>query len=227
MATLPQAMPLDPAGLRAALAGGAHLIDGRRREAFAEAHIRGALNVELDEQFASYVGWVVPWNAPLAFVLPDPQDDALQEALSHVRAIGYDRVVGYLPGGIDAWMDAGHEVTSYPTAAVDELCDTLPGGGAHVLDVRQPTEWAQGIIPGSRTIFLADLPDRMGSVAPEGQTWISCRTGHRSAIAASLLHGAGYDVRLVTPDGVPDVLERCPPRRVPGGGAPSRPPRSR
>jgi hydroxyacylglutathione hydrolase len=135
--------------------------------------------------------------------------------------------VGHLAGGLGAWEADGRQVASYPTATVDELCAELPGGAPHVLDVRQPNEWAQGIIAGSQTIFVADLPGRMDGVSTDGRTWIACRTGHRSAIAASLLDGAGHDVRLVTPDGVADVLERCPPVGGARWRVASRPPRSR
>jgi glyoxylase-like metal-dependent hydrolase (beta-lactamase superfamily II)/rhodanese-related sulfurtransferase len=211
MAELIPPEAFGPAELERAVAAGAYLVDGRPRHDFARAHIMGALNVELDEQFASYVGWLVPWNAPLALVLPDPQQDALVEALGQVRAIGFDSVIGHLAGGVAAWEAEGREVASYPTATIDELCVALHEGAAQVLDVRQPNEWADGIIPGSRTIFVADLPDRMEDVSGDGRTWITCRTGHRSAIAASLLDGAGHDVALVTPDGVPNVLERCAP----------------
>jgi hydroxyacylglutathione hydrolase len=214
---------LDPTGLEAAVAAGAHLVDGRQREAFAKAHIRGALNIELDEQFASYVGWLVPWDAPLALVLPEPREEALAEALGQVRAIGYDRVVGHLAGGIGAWEAEGRAIASFPTVTIDDLCAAIPDRAPQVLDVRQPNEWAGGIIPGSRTIFVADLPGRIDGMSRDGPTWIACRSGHRSAIAASLLDGAGYDVRLVTPDGVPDLLERCPPGGAPDGRQPSGP----
>jgi hydroxyacylglutathione hydrolase len=38
--------------------------------------------------------------------------------------------------------------------------------------------------------------------------WTVCATGHRAAMAASLLDRAGVPVRLVTPGGVSDVLAR-------------------
>jgi len=38
--------------------------------------------------------------------------------------------------------------------------------------------------------------------------WAVCATGHRAAMAASLLDRVGVPVRLVTPGGVPNVLAR-------------------
>ena len=69
---------LDPAAFARAIAAGAHVVDGRPRGEFAAGHLPGALNVELDDSFASYVGWFVPFGAELALVLPDPLDDSLR-----------------------------------------------------------------------------------------------------------------------------------------------------
>ncbi len=203
---------MDPPALERALAEGVRLVDGRDRLAFADAHISGSLNVELDEQFATYLGWLVPWNTPVAFVLPEPEDEGLTEALVQAHRIGFDRVVGHLAGGVDAWASSGRPVASYPTAGVADLRDALRREvmTPTIIDVRQPSEWADGTVRGSRTIFVADLAERFAhrgdGAAPGPEAWVICRTGHRAAMAASLLDGAGERVRLVTPGGVPDLL---------------------
>src|SRR5207244_2189195 len=81
---------------------GAWVIDGRWRVPFARAHVPGSLNVELDDTFGSYVGWVVPFGAPLALVLPDPEKESLHEAVTQLSRIGFERIEGYLDGGLDA-----------------------------------------------------------------------------------------------------------------------------
>jgi rhodanese-related sulfurtransferase len=203
---------LDPAQVERAVAQGARLVDGRDRAAFAAAHIRGSTNVELDEQFATYVGWVLPWNSPIVLVLPDPELEARTEALTQLRGIGFDRVIGHAAGGVEAWHESGRETQAYPTASIDDLCAAVsgdPGKTPAVLDVRQPPEWADGMIPGSRTIFVGDLPERLAEVPSDREVWVTCKTGHRAAIAGSILDGSGIGVRLVTPGGVPDWLLRC------------------
>ena len=79
LSSLGPPVALHPTDVESAVASGATLVDGRSRVEFAGSHVPGSLNVELDEQFASYVGWLVPWNAPLVFVLPDPAGEALVE----------------------------------------------------------------------------------------------------------------------------------------------------
>jgi hydroxyacylglutathione hydrolase len=182
------------------LTAGAWIVDARDRWAFAGAHLPGSINVELDDSFASFVGSVVPFRVPLLLLLPEPA--AAGEAVHQLLRIGYDTVAGCLAGGVDAWVEAGGAVASYPARGIDELDSADPGDV--VLDVRQPAERAAGAIPGSRHIVLGDLPQRMGEL-PRGRTvWTVCRSGHRAAIAASLLDRAGIAVTVVARGGVPD-----------------------
>ncbi len=192
---------LTPDGLEAAsaAAGGATIVDGRGRDAFAAGHIPGSLNIELNESFASYVGWLVPFGHPIALVLPDPADQALEEATTQLLRIGYERVLGWLEGGVEAWAAAGRELASYPITTMEAVS---AGREPLLLDVRQPHEWRDdGAIPGSQRIFVADLPARLAEVPADQPVTVLCRSGARAAIAASVLDAAGRDVRLVARGG--------------------------
>jgi hydroxyacylglutathione hydrolase len=199
---------------------GAWVIDARDRRAFASAHVPGSINVELDEMFATYVGWVTPFNSPLVLLLPEPTQPALKEAVTQLIRIGYERVIGYADGGLHAWQAGGRPVRSYPTAGVDDLCHAyLSGTPIQVLDVRQPVEWEAGIVPGSLRIHLGDLPGRLAEVRPDKEVWVACASGHRASIATSLLDRAGVPVRLVANGGVPEWLARCYPQAASGEDA--------
>lgn len=200
---LPRTLALDPAGLARAATDGAWIIDARPRAAFAEAHMPGALNIELDDSFAAYVGWIVSFDAPLVLVLPAPEKEARDDALAQLFRIGYEHVVGYLAGGIDAWRAAGRATSAIQTTTMDHVfAEAAAGEMPALLDVRQPIEWRDdGVIPGARTIFVADLPDRLGELPRDRRITVACKTGGRAAIAASLLDAAGYEVRLVATGG--------------------------
>jgi hydroxyacylglutathione hydrolase len=192
---------LDPAAVDAAVAaaGGATLVDGRSRTAFAAGHVPGSINIELDETFGAYVGWLVPFGAPLVLVLPEPADPSLEEATTQLLRIGYERVLGWLEGGVEAWAAAGRELASYPITTMDAV---NAGQEPVILDVRQPIEWRDdGSIPGSQQIFVADLPARLAEIPADRPVTVLCRSGARAAIAASLLDAAGRDVRLVARGG--------------------------
>jgi hydroxyacylglutathione hydrolase len=218
LAELPPPRPLTPAEVAERMGRGAWAVDARWRVQFARGHIPGSLNVELDETFASYVGWVVPWGAPVLLVLPEPEErEALEEAVTQLRRIGYDRVEGYLAGGIEAWRAEGRPVATYAVAGLEELCRAwLSGRVGRVLDVRQRVEWDRGSIPGSVHVFVGDLPERLGEVPADREVWTICATGHRASLAASILDRARIPVRLVEGTGVEDFLAHCLPRPEPG-----------
>jgi len=205
---------LDPPAFEAAAVAGATIVDARDREAFAAGHIRGALNIELESAFAGYVGWLVPFAGPVVLVLPDAPD-ALAQATTELLRVGYERVPGWLEGGMDAWVASGRPIASYATTTMDEAHRRREAGEAGVLlDVRQPNEWATGVVPGSETIFVADLPARVDALpGAGGPVTVFCRTGHRASMAASILEAAGADVRLVAEGGAtdwPDALQPAP-----------------
>jgi glyoxylase-like metal-dependent hydrolase (beta-lactamase superfamily II)/rhodanese-related sulfurtransferase len=210
LADVPEPQPLDPPDFAARHAAGAWIVDGRWRVPFARAHLPGSLNPELEDTFGSYVGWVVPFGDPIVLVLPEPEEETLAVALTQLLRIGYERVEGYLRGGIDAWRASGRPVDSYRVAGLEELCRAYRAGRAtRVLDVRQETEWDRGHIPGSQHVFVGDLPERIGEVPRDGEVWAICATGHRAALAASILDREGVPVRLVEGTGVTDFLEHC------------------
>jgi len=152
------------------------------------------------------VGWLVPFDAPIALILPD-DPSAPVEATTQLFRIGYDRIVGILDGGLDAWQASGRPASSYPSIDARAFADEVRGDGARdVLDVRQLTEWEEGHLEDSRHVFVGDLEARIGSFDRERTITVACASGYRSSMAASLLDRADVAVRLVSPGGVPEVL---------------------
>src|SRR4029079_306135 len=91
---------LDVAQVRELIAAGAVLVDVRTIEDFAASHIPNALSIELRPVFASWLGWLVDPDRPLAFVLGNDQDRS--ELVRQCLDVGYERLAGELPGGMDA-----------------------------------------------------------------------------------------------------------------------------
>ncbi len=216
---------LEPAAFEAAAARGTTIVDVRDRTAFAAGHIRGALNIELEGAFSGYVGWLVPFGAPLLLVLPDGSPDALVEATTELLRVGYERLGGWLEGGMDAWAASGRPLASYETTDMpavhrERMAGEDPGV---LLDVRQPIEWlSEGVVSGSELIFVADLAQRLTELPADEPVTVFCRTGHRASMAASMLEAAGREVRLVSSGGAADWPEPLQP--VPAEAAePARP----
>ena len=200
----PEPHPLSPAEIRAARADGAWLIDVRDRDAFARGHVKGSLNFELTESMVSYLGWMLPFDARICLVVDDPAQEV--EVATEALRIGFDHVIGHLDGGIDAWVAAGGATSRYATVSWEDMRAAAHGEGdgpARILDVRQPYEWREGAIAGSRRIFLGDLPAAVDSLERDAPWIVACRTGVRATMAASILDRAGVPVRVVTDGGVP------------------------
>jgi hydroxyacylglutathione hydrolase len=213
---------LDPAAFEAKAASGATIVDARDRSAFAAGHVPGSLNIELDSGFAGYVGWLVPFGDPVVLVLPG-EPDAVREATTELLRIGYERVQGWLGGGVDAWRESGRPAGSYETTTMDQAHEdraAAPGDGRVLLDVRQPNEWASGVVPGSKTIFVGDLPRHVGDLPKDAPVTVFCRTGHRASMAASILANAGHEVRLVSKGGATAWPEPLVPPEPSASSAP-------
>jgi hydroxyacylglutathione hydrolase len=207
---LPQTPLIGPDALRAAVAAGAHVVDGRSRTKFAAGHIRGSLNIELTDTFASYVGWFVPFGAPVVLVLPEPLMDSIEEAATHLFLIGYDHIIGALDGGLDAWVEGGGTLGRYPVTTAAAARDEVAGGTPpRLLDVRYPYEWRDdGSVPDAIELSIGDLASRLDTLPRDAPITVMCKSGSRAAIAASMLDAAGFDVRLIARGGAPDIAAR-------------------
>lgn len=174
-------------------AGGAVLVDVRPRQAFAEAHVPGAVNVELDPQLGTYLGWLFPFGTRFVVVL-DGAGDAL-EVVRQAGRIGIESIAGVLD--LDAWRAGGRPIARTRIVDVDSL-HAAAQRGARVLDVRQDGEWRSGHVPGAAHVHVVDLPQRLGDFGGgHGPVYVYCQTGYRAAMAASLLRGSGVDAVAV------------------------------
>lgn len=188
---IPRPQPLDVAAVRDRLAGGAQLIDLRSAAAFAAAYVPGSVSLPADASFGTWLGWVVEPDRPLILLLPEPGawDDAVRQALR----VGYDTIVGYLDGGLEAWRAAGGEIAAGQAQTVLELAAAIRGAEPPlVLDVRQADEYAAGHVPGARHLMAGDLPDRLAELPRDRAIATICASGYRASVAASLLRQAGF-----------------------------------
>jgi len=63
---------------------------------------------------------------------------------------------------------------------------------AVVLDVRQPTEWVQGTLPGATQISMTEIMDRVDELPKDRAILCVCRSGDRSQQVAAYLAFNGY-----------------------------------
>jgi rhodanese-related sulfurtransferase/glyoxylase-like metal-dependent hydrolase (beta-lactamase superfamily II) len=140
-------------------------------------------------------------------------------AASVLRAHGFVDVSDVL-GGFGAWRAAGLPVADHadpepaghdagehgsrkkgttvmPNAPVPEV-DAAEGrrrveGGALLLDVREPDEWAAGHAPDARAIPLGQVQARLDELPTDRPIVAICRSGGRSASVTEALTAWGFD----------------------------------
>lgn len=191
---LPAVAGLPPEAFKQAVdRENAALVDTRSMLAFAGGHIPGALNMGARAELSVWAGWILDPAKPILLVLED--DTQLTEILPLFIRTGYIRFAGYLAGGMTAWAKAGLELARIRPMSVHEVNESRPG---QLLDVRSPSEWQSGHIPGARHFFLPELRDRVDELDRAQPVVTYCDSGYRASLAASMLAARGFhDVRNV------------------------------
>lgn len=180
---------LDADELTTRITAGEWVIDLRDRVAYAVDHVAGTISIALGEQFATYLGWLAPWGAPITLIGDSPRK--ISDAQRQLIRIGVDHLAGAATGSLDELTALGQRRQGYPRETFTEV-GALEAGDV-VLDVRRDDERAQGFIPDSIHVPLHSLLARMDGL-PRARLWVHCASGFRASIAASLLDRAGRDV---------------------------------
>ena len=195
-ADLSPVRPVEPAELRSRIEAGEWVVDLRHRTAYCAAHIAGSIGIELGQQFATYLGWLIPWGTPLTLV--GESAEHIADAQRQLVRIGIDRPDGSAIGTPHSLADPD-EIRAYPRKTFDQLDAVRNDRHVAVLDVRRDDERAAGSIPGSTHIPMHALLSRLDEL-PGGHLWVHCASGFRASIAASLLDRLGREVVLIDDD---------------------------
>lgn len=175
--------------LRVQAAGG-QVIDVRDAADFAGGHLTGSLNIGLGGKFATWAGTILDKSRPIVIIAEPPRE---VEAAMRLGRIGFDRVAGYLEGGMQAFasrpglVSRSERITAATLAervqAQEPLC---------ILDVRRPSEWQEKRIEGSLNIPVSHLEERLQELPGDRTIVVHCATGYRSSLAVSLLERRGW-----------------------------------
>ena len=89
-------------------------------------------------------------------------------------------------------MCAYDRAVDIPVIDIETLADRL-ASGQPVVDVRQPDEYEEAHVPGLRLIPLDQVPDRVQDFERDGEVYVICKSGGRSAKAVEFLRAQGVD----------------------------------
>lgn len=179
------AAPLEAKQISTAMKDGT-VIDLRPSTAFADGHVTGTLNIPLG-MLASWAGWIVDYEKPV-YLISDPVQQA--EAIRVLHKIGIDRILGVFDAKQIA--DSGLANETYQSASPEFLQPMIESGDVALIDVRSNAEWVEGHIDSAQHRFLGKLPSRLEHLPVDKPIVTQCRSGARSAIAASVIQAAGF-----------------------------------
>lgn len=182
---------LDGPRLRDLVHAGAVVVDTRPAGEFAEAHVPGTLSIPFNSSFVTWAGWLLPFGDDLFFIV-DHDDTRVEELVRQLALIGLDRVAGiFAAEAVAAAVADGEAGDAIPQVTVAQLATHLAARDVTLVDVRGGAEWRAGHIASATHVPLGYLATRVGELPTDRPLVVQCRSGSRSAIAASLLRRLG------------------------------------
>lgn len=166
------------------------VLDTRKKEAYVEHHIPGSLFAGLDDNFAPWVGTIIEdLNTPILLVVEEGRE---MEAVRRLSRVGYDQCIGFLQGGMEAWMKAGKtDGQTNSIAAVNVADDLHEGKDIILLDVRRKNEYEHAHVEGALNIPVDYLKRNLNLLPDTKPVYVHCAAGYRSVIACSILEREG------------------------------------
>ena len=164
------------------------VLDVRNQDEYIKGAIPNSLFIGLNGTFAMWVGALIEnINQPIVLVVPEGKEE---ETVMRLARVGYDNCVGYLKGGMQAWIAAGEPVETIESVTAESIADkidTLP-----IVDVRKPGEYEAEHLEHAEHVALDFMLENLGDLKPNNPYYVHCAGGYRSVIAISLLKQKGF-----------------------------------
>ncbi|MCR9252796.1 MAG: MBL fold metallo-hydrolase [bacterium] len=169
---------------------GAIVLDTRTPQEFAKQHIPNSIFIGIDGSFAPWVGALIPdLQQPIVYVASEGREE---EVVTRLSRVGYDNTLGYLEGGIEAWLSAEKETDSVESITSEEFEERFNNGNLNVVDVRKPGEYQAEHVQDAANIPLDYINENMEEWKNDQKYHVHCAGGYRSMIAVSILKSRGF-----------------------------------
>ncbi len=164
---------------------GIKVIDARNKADFAGGFIPGSLNIQNNNSFSTWAGWLLNYQEQFMLVCTGNQIEGLTRKLMR---IGLDNIYGY----ISDVNGLGIELQTADVISLNEFKTCIGKEDVQIVDVRGVTEYEAEHVEGADNVFVGTLPDNLDKISKDKQIVIHCQTGDRSAVAYSLLTKNGF-----------------------------------
>jgi len=171
---------------------GAVLLDTRDAQLFAKAFIPNSINIGIDGSFAPWVGALIPDIKQQILLITD--DGREEEVVTRLSRVGYDHAIGFLKGGIEAWIKSGRETDEIISITAAQLADRMEKSGSlNILDVRKASEHFSEHLLNAKNVPLDYINEHMPKIDKDRIYYVHCAGGYRSMIFNSILRARGFD----------------------------------
>lgn len=165
------------------------VIDTRHQDEFAKGFIPGAIFIGIDDNFAPWVGALVPDLKQAILFVADPGRE--DEVVTRLARVGYDNAIGYLEGGFTAWQEAGEDLDQIKEISAEEFAKIYQSE-VNLLDARKNSEFNTQHVQGAFNFPLDFINQKIGMIDREKPYYVYCAGGYRSMITTSILKSRGF-----------------------------------
>ncbi|MFX3623597.1 MAG: rhodanese-like domain-containing protein [Ectobacillus sp.] len=162
------------------------IVDARPSAVFMKGHLPGTINIPYNKSFTNWAGWLLKYDKDFVVLADEASYGGIIKAL---QSIGLDNIATF--ADVNLIPQLGVALETYEEAEAVQAMELMEKENLPIIDVRNQTEWNEGHIPNAIHIMLGTLPDRIGEVPQNQRVIVQCRSGARSAIAASILQANG------------------------------------
>jgi len=166
------------------------ILDTRVNSEFYKAFIPNSINIGIKGDFAPWVGAMIVDVNQKILLVTDPGKE--EEVITRLSRVGFDKVIGYLEGGYEAWNKAGKEVDSIDRITPEQFQAKVKIGENKIIDIRKETEYEAEHIEDAFSKPLSAINEWMKDINPNEHFFMHCAGGYRSMIAASILQARGF-----------------------------------
>jgi rhodanese-related sulfurtransferase len=169
------------------------VIDTRSKDAYTnEGTIPGAWYIGVDGTFAPWVGALIKdINQKIIYIADETR---AQEITTRFSRVGYDNILGYLKGGLDAWKEAGYSIDKIGSISAQEFADALEAGTMEMpTDVRKESEYQSEHVKGVNNFPLDFIHANFAEIDVNKEYFLHCASGYRSLVAASIFKANGVE----------------------------------
>lgn len=168
---------------------GALILDTRSAADFNKGFVPQSINIGLKGDFAPWVGtMIVDVKQPILLVSDEGTEE---EVITRLSRVGFDHVLGFLKGGVEAWKNSGKEIDTVNRITPEEFAAQHQKDDV-IIDVRKEGEYAAEHIEDAYSKPLAYINDWVNGLDNNQHFYLHCAGGYRSMIAASILQARGY-----------------------------------